>query len=215
LVLAGVIVGVAVLAGALPAAAPATSQPTSQTKPSADQGKTDPPDLPLKLELVAKKTTYAIPPGQAGKDFAKSLQPAMPLKQPPPPPAVEMTLELTNTGAKAVTVNVGGDNTSIELKLEGPGAVTVPYKPMHTMEFRMGVPTKIEPGKSITMPIARLQYGQRGDSTASYWTEPGTYTLTASYVTEVPGMAPAKEDRVTITAAPVKIEVTAPEEKAK
>jgi hypothetical protein len=119
-----------------------------------------------------------------------------------------MALELTNTGTKTIAVNLDGDAARLELKLEGPGAVTVPYMPMHTREFRMGVDTKIEPGKSITIPIARLLHGMRGDSSACYWTAPGLYTLTASYVTPVQGLDVPKDRQATITAAPVKAQVT-------
>ena len=121
-----------------------------------------------------------------------------------------MTFELTNTGKKAVTIPQGSDASSLNLKLEGPGAVTVSYVQMRTMEYRIGKPVTIEPGKSITIPIAKLLHGMRGDSSASYWTAAGEYTLTASYVTPVEGLNLKEDQQATITAAPVKIKVTEP-----
>ena len=126
-----------------------------------------------------------------------------------------MAIEIANTGTKAVTIPIGGDATRVELKLEGPGAVTVPYAAMHTMEYRLGRDTKIEPGKPITIALPRLLFGNRGDSMAAYWTAPGEYTLTASYVAPSEGIDGREDKQATITAAPVKVQVTATDEKAK
>ena len=82
---AGAILGGAVLAAALAAGgrtadklskegAGAGSQPASASRPAEDQGKTDPPGLPLKATLVVKKNSYAIPAGQSGEQSAKDLK---------------------------------------------------------------------------------------------------------------------------------------------
>ena len=53
----------------------------------------------------------------------------------------------------------------------------------------------------------------RGVATQAYWTEPGEYTLGASYATALSPAPPGSKDagqgfgRVTLTAAPVKIKV--------
>jgi hypothetical protein len=218
LVLTAALVAAAILAPDAGAAksppSAGASQPASASRPAEEQGITDPPGLPLKAKLILKKDAYSIPAGQSGEEFAKGLKtPSRPPRKPPAPPEVDMAFELTNTGGKAVTIPLGGDATSLNLRLEGPGAVTVPYTQMRTMEYRIGKDTKIEPGKSLTLPIAKLLHGQRGDASASYWTAPGEYTLTASYVAPSEGIDGREDKQATITAAPVKVRVTGPEDK--
>ena len=184
---------------------------------AARTGIPDPAATTLQAKLILKKDSYNLDPAQTGPEFVKQLKEPekdiMGQKTPPPPPAVDMALELTNVGKDPVTIPLGGDSTHLDLKLEGPGAVTVPYMKMHTMEFRFGNPTPIEPGKSLTIPITRLTYGSRGDSMACYWTAPGAYTLTASYTAPLtaPGVEGIQNIRpVTFTAPPVKVNVLAP-----
>jgi hypothetical protein len=71
----------------------------------------------------------------------------------------------------------------------------------------------IEPGKTMTIPVKRLLHGFRGVSSASYWTEPGDYTLRASYKTAVEGLDLKPGQNVVITSPPVKIKVAAPGDK--
>ncbi|MFB3893488.1 MAG: hypothetical protein ACE15C_15855 [Phycisphaerae bacterium] len=191
----------------------AASQPASSSKPADAKGRTEPAGLPLEARLILKKDKYTLAPDKSGEAYARMLKVARGVgARPPVPPAVDMTFELTNTGKGALTVPLDSDLAGLELKLEGPGAVTIPYSQVRTMEFRMGKPAKIEPGKSITIPIAKLLFGVRGDSDAAYWTAPGTYTLTASYITTISGLEAepfkVKNDQpVIIFAVPVKVEV--------
>ena len=195
-------------AGTPPASGPAATQAAPTSQPGA-KAKTDPTGLPLDARLVVKKDTYTLKADQSGDAFAKKLKDAAkPGGEPPAPPEVDLAFELTNTGKKAITIPLGGDATRLDLKLEGPGAVTVPFAQMMTMEFRLGTPTTIEPGKSITIPVAKLLHGTRGVGNASYWTKAGTYTLTASYVAPIEGLGLKEEQAVTITTAPVTIKVT-------
>jgi hypothetical protein len=69
------------------------------------------------------------------------------------------------------------------------------------MEFRIGRPVVISPGKSHDIKITSLAFGQRGVSQYAYWTEPGEYTLVAR---QVYGMG-EKQGRV--ESAPLKIAV--------
>ncbi len=190
------------------------SQPATATSPAA-KGKTIPEGLPLEARLIVKNGTYGLDPGQSGEAFAKELKekakdPSGRIR-PPAPPVVDMTFELTNKSKSTITIPVGSDDARLELKLEGPGAVTVPFQQMHTLEFRVGRPLDIEPGKSTEFTISRLHFGERGDTFAAYWTQPGTYTLTASYVTPVEGVDLKGARQATIIAAPVQVQVTAPE----
>jgi hypothetical protein len=172
----------------------------------------DAPEPALKAKLILKTNKYNLDPAQAGPEFVKKLKESEKdmTNMPPFPPAVEMSLELTNVGKDPVTIPLGGDATHLDLKLEGPGAVTVPYVKMHTMEYRFGNPTPIEPGKSLSIPIARLTFGSRGDSFACYWTALGGYTLTASYTTPLNPLPGGKFKSVTFAAAPEKVNVVPP-----
>jgi hypothetical protein len=189
----------------------------SSTKPADEKGKTDPPGLPLEARLVLKTDTYTLDPTQQGKAFRDSLtktgKPPRANVNSPDPPAVDITFELTNTGQKDLSVTVGGDMCSLDLKLQGPGAVTARYVMMMTTEYRLGKKVKIEPGKSMTIPITRLAHGMRGTANASYWTEPGEYSLSASYLTAVEGLDLKPGQRVSITSPAVKIKVVAADEK--
>ena len=65
-------------------------------------------------------------------------------------------LHITNTTDKDVVINVNGDDSRLELKLEGPGAVTIDNLVWMTREFRVGTPVTIAPGKSYDVNIASL-----------------------------------------------------------
>jgi hypothetical protein len=172
------------------------------------------PDPSLVVKLILKKDTYTLDPAQSGPEFVRKLKELEKgVEMPPPPPAVDMSLELTNVGKDPVTIPLRGDETSLDLKLEGPGAVTVPYVRMLPRAMGQGTPTIIEPGKSLAITISRLQSGSRSESMACYWTAPGTYTLTASYTTPltVRRVNGVPDDRAfTFAAAPVKVNVLAP-----
>jgi len=169
----------------------------------------------LEAKLVIKNNkdaTYQMEAGKSGDEFAKKLKEGGLMAEPPAPPKVDMELVITNTGKKMIVIPLGSDSSQMNLTLDGPGAVTVAYMQMHTMEMRLGNPTKIEPGKSLTIPITQLAHGNRGDSMASYWTKAGEYTLTASYVTPVQEGEPKENEEgaeqiTTVTAAPVKVQV--------
>ena len=121
----------------------------------------------------------------------------------PAPPAVDLTLRITNTTDKDVTISVGGDDSQMQLTLEGPGAVTVNNLVAMTMEFRMGRPVTIAPGKTYEQKITSLAFGMRGISQHAYWTEAGDYTLTAT-LTYGTGEKQGK-----VASAPAKLKVEA------
>jgi hypothetical protein len=162
----------------------------------------DAPKAPLKAELVAEKDTYELTPAASGKEFADKLRAAEKQGQmPAAPPKVKLTLRLTNTGDAPVTIQVGGDGSRVDLSLQGPGAVSISPPLAMTMEFRMGRPVKTEPGKSYDIPITSLASGMRSIGKFSYWTEPGDYTLKATY------HCPVGEAQVSVSSEPVKLKV--------
>jgi hypothetical protein len=83
-------------------------------------------DLPVKAKLVAAKTTYALDlQGMTAADFRKAIEEGAKSGKTPKPPAVDLTLELTNTSDKDVSIWVKGDATRVVLDLKGKGAVSV------------------------------------------------------------------------------------------
>jgi hypothetical protein len=149
---------------------------------------------PLTVRLVAKKTTYILDregkTAEAYRRAAKNGDVA--------PPAVDLVLEITNTSKENVTVRVAGAVPALTFKLSGPkdGAVI--------RANRLGFPGKAAParaplGKGPRVNNLLLKPGAKHeivikalDSTAvsrprgaSYWTEPGNYTLSAELETVV------------------------------
>jgi hypothetical protein len=126
---------------------------------------------------------------------------------------VDLVIEIKNTTDKDVQFWVSGDPVHVNLQLKGPGAVTVKPPIAFTREFRLPRPMTLKAGKSHSIPVAQLRYGHRGASEYAYWTEPGEYTLTATFNT---GISPAPANvkpqadgfgRVILTSEPIKIKV--------
>src|SRR5262249_7635516 len=137
-------------------------------------------------KLVAKTTTYKLDlGGMTADEYKKAIKDGEKSGKTPASPKVEMSLELTNTSDKEVKIWIGGDPTQVSLDLKGPGAVSVMPPRFFRREFRAPKAVTLGPGKSETIPINSLSYGFRGASADAYWTEPGEYTLTASYVTAI------------------------------
>jgi hypothetical protein len=172
------------------------------------------PELPVTATLVAKTTTYKVDLGDMKpEDFKKMLAEAEKSGKAPQPPAIEMTLELKNTSDKDVEVWISGNPVEVNLELKGPGAVTIKPRLLRPAIYINPKPVTIAAGKTHSIPVTSLKSGFRGDTSWAYWTEPGDYTLTASFKT---GISPAPKDVketkdgfgvVTITAEPVKIKV--------
>ena len=95
-----------------------------------------------------------------------------------------LTLRLTNTSEKAVTINYGGDTSAHTFTITGPEALNLPFTGMMTMEYRMGKATTIAPGKSLDFPLPELRYGGRN---ASRWllAAPGEYKIKLSFQTHL------------------------------
>jgi hypothetical protein len=151
----------------------------------------EPKDLPIEATLKAAQDKYTLDlGGKTADEFKKALEAAATSGKYPDAPTVNLLLELKNTSDKEVKVKVGGTTTVLELELKGPGAVTVPLKNRVTTKIVV-LPKEVTlaPGKSVTVPVERLAFGFKGDASRAYWTEPGKYTLTASYKTFI-GPAP-------------------------
>ena len=142
---------------------------------------------PLQLRIVAGKDAYTLDlGGKTGEEFRKLLEKinTPPLKfspKLPDGPKVDLTLEIVNTSAKAVTVWQNGNALGLRLHLRGPGAVSMrggvsAQIPEEGLAWQS---ITIAPGKSHALAITDLD-SQDQIWHRSYWTEPGDYLLSAS-----------------------------------
>jgi hypothetical protein len=199
----------AALLAALTTAAVGADEPKDKGK-----AKSDPPGAAVEAVLVAKKATYKLDlGGKSGDEFKKAIAAGDDTGDYPEAPAVDLVLELRNKSDKDVIVKVGGTMNVLDLDVQGPGATTVTLKKQITPKLiKAPQMVSIPAGKSENVPIAALSFGFKGAKRA-YWTEPGKYTLAASYKTWVspaPAGAKAGDDgfaEVTLTSAPETIVV--------
>lgn len=147
-------------------------------------------EAPVTLKLVAKTDKYKFDGGgKTPAEFKKHLEEIAAaqkngkLAQPPKPPAVDLVLEIVNTGKGEVTVHVGGDSNVWTLELTGgDGTMALGSGLAMTLEFRLPKAVTLAPGKSYTIPLKQLSDGARGAGRYLYWTGPGDYKLSAKYV---------------------------------
>lgn len=144
---------------------------------------------PLELTVAVGKATYPLDAsGVSAADLKKELDAAeadakagkMRFKLPAAPEAM-VKLTITNTSKEDVTIHVGGDDTLIGLTLKGPGARAIEYGVAMTEEFRISRAVVLGPGKTFVAEIPTLEHGPRGRGKRLYWTEPGEYTLSATW----------------------------------
>jgi hypothetical protein len=208
--ISAVLIATTAIVLAVPGTAPAPQQPPEE------KSKTAPPGVPLQARLIAKKDTYVLDlGGKTPKEFRKLRKDPF-----PPAPAVHLELEFRNRGDKDLTFLVGGTNPDVPLllKLDGPGAVNLVLPALDAgMVSQPPQQVTLAPGKTHTLPITRLMTSRIGrEGTASYWTEPGDYTLTATYKTAISPVPKGTKDNgkgfgpVTVISAAVKLKVVDP-----
>jgi len=132
---------------------------------------------------------------------------------PPEAPQVDMTLRIINRSKQRIDFWSEGDPVTITLRLEGVGAVTAQMPVMHTMEMRPPKVVTLGPGETFALPITKLEFGERGDSTRAYWTRPGDYSIVPSLETAVrpawPGTTADSDGfgRVMLAGPPLRVHV--------
>jgi hypothetical protein len=138
---------------------------------------------PLQMRLIAKKETYTLDlGGKSGKEFREFLEKLSPLKEEfPPAPTVDLVLEITNTSDKDVTIWIGGEETNLTFELKGEGAVNKVVTYRTTADIKISTSVTLAPNKSYTLPIQSLDFPHPRPTRRWYWTEPGEYTLIATY----------------------------------
>jgi hypothetical protein len=172
----------------------------------------DPKDVPLVVVVKSGKDAYALNlGGKTGKEFLEEIEAAKKAgKRIAEPPAVDLVIEVKNTGKIPIDFWTSGDPVEVNLELKGPGAATVRPPLAFTADFRGPNFTTLEPGKTHTIKLTNLRSGFRGASTYHYWTEPGEYTLTAKLKTGVRPVPPGVQEafggaRVTLVSEPIKV----------
>jgi hypothetical protein len=199
-----------------PATAPA-SQPVATEWASSE---TEPKDMPLEARLVVKQRVYKLDKKLAEFDFDAHFGEGKPGDRPrgfrnaaqlPKPPAVDLVLEIRNSGKKPIAFNVGGDSERVMLQLEGPGAVSGNRGMMMTMEYRIGKPMTLKPGQVYSRPIKDLSFGTRGISEGAWWTKPGQYTLKATYHNQAGAPMERDTKRFSVSTGAAKLAVVDPE----
>jgi hypothetical protein len=165
---------------------------------------------PIKLKIVAKKAEYAWDRDVTPKEFKKALEDmADRLKKgedigsPPKPPAIDLVLQITNTGKEDVTIHVEGTPNFWTFELKGPGVIDLKPRLAFPAIYRLPKAVTLAPGKSHEIPVKQLSDGRMGISRWIYWTEPGEYTLSATYQTAGPKGSIGE----TLKSEPVKLKV--------
>jgi hypothetical protein len=200
--------------------------PAPEPKPE-EKSKTDPAGAPLEAKLVVKKDTYTLDLGGKTPEQYRDA-----VKASPPKVDVDLVLELKNTSDKEIKIwivgdlrdeksQAGGDYVTLDLVLQGPGALNVPgHEIVKTPATPPPTVHTLAAGKTWSLPLTSLCHGTHGvalrRANRSCWTESGEYTLTATFKTAVsPKPDGAKETKwanfeggyVTVTTPAVKLKV--------
>ncbi|MST94385.1 MAG: hypothetical protein EXS33_03790 [Pedosphaera sp.] len=135
----------------------------------------------LKAEIIVNRDTYELDLATSGDEFFKQ---ATDKKRParlPAPPKVDLVLRISNPGAADRTLTMGGDESRVVLRLDGPGTLNLSPGLATTMEFRMGQPVVVKAGAHYDLPIKSLATGHRNIGQYSYWTKAGELSLKATF----------------------------------
>lgn len=160
----------------------------------------------LKAEIIVQRDTYELDPATSGDEFVRQATEKKRTIRLPAPPKVDLVLRISNTGSDDRTLKIGGDESQVVLRLEGPGTLNLSPGLATTMEYRMGQRVVIKAGTHYNLPIKSLASGQRNIGQYSYWTKAGEPTLKATFTCG--GGQDGK--RVTLETEPVKLKVVGP-----
>lgn len=163
---------------------------------------------PVELRLWSRKGTYKIDrQGMTEKEFLEAIKAGKAR-----PVAVELELTVRNNTKKEIRVRTSGLLPKLLLTLKGKGALDSP----NTRKAHQGVLryTVLKPGEKVSIPIDTLMTyeGHTGGTINHYWTEPGEYTLAASFHTAFEmdwanGGDRGKTSYTTLTARPITLKV--------
>ena len=128
------VVSMTMAADSEPGCAP--GNPGMAGAPAAPEGnqKKPKPKSTIKATVVVKQSDYLLT--RELKDGTAAIKDALAKQNAPSvkSPAVDLELELKNSGTKAAVIIWGGDQSRISMTLKGPGAVNGTWPMMMTME---------------------------------------------------------------------------------
>ena len=164
---------------------------------------------PISVRLTAKKTTYVLDrQGMTAEKYREAIKEGKIA-----PPAIDLVLEITNTTKGDIDITVAGFSPRLLLDLKGKEGIE---KRTTERPGNRTVRIILKPGQTHSLPITRLAgYSDRTTDDQLFWTEPGEYTLAASFETNI--REPRSKDGVSgafiskmkaYPAAPIKISVT-------
>lgn len=159
----------------------------------------------LKAEIIVNRDTYELDPATSSDEFVKQATDKKRTIRLPAPAKVDLVLRISNIGATDRTLMMGGDESRVLLRLEGPGTLNLSPGLATTMEFRMGQHVVIKAGAHYDLPIKSLASGNRNIEHYSYWTKAGEVTLKATFSCG----SDQEGKRVTLETEPVKLKVVA------
>jgi hypothetical protein len=103
-----------------------------------------------------------------------------PLKTDGPAAAVGLTLKLRNTGAVPITVRPRGNQTAVQLDLQGPDVKRLLSTDRAARLALAPASLKLQPGQSEPLTLERLTAGRNGAVESLTWTQPGDYVLSGT-----------------------------------
>jgi hypothetical protein len=169
---------------------------------------TVPANLPIRAELIAGKTTIKMPPERLGPGYRRGLYERVRRGEAVPACELALSLKLTNTSDKPISLAVTGHMQRLDLRLDGPGTVLLPsHRPVARGAAR-SQRTRIAPAASVEIEIDGMYHGQ-WRRWATCWTETGVYRLQAAWRTSATGIDGVKPGAtVTVITEPITLRVT-------
>lgn len=146
----------------------------------------DDPEPPVKkgivARLVARKSTYKLDlQGKTAQEYKKAASRGNAAEIP-----IEVDLVITNRTRETIRVRTTGTSPILTLSLKGEGveeSALMRDKAAGKVAIAYAV---LKPGQKVTIPVNALASVTGVRTTKKhYWTEPGDYTLEATYRTRV------------------------------
>jgi uncharacterized protein (TIGR03067 family) len=139
---------------------------------------------PISVRLVAKKATYLLDrQGMTAEKYREAIKEGKIAA-----PAIDLVLEITNTMKEDIDITVVGISPRLTLDLKGKDGIEKrTIKRPHNKTVRI----ILKPGQSHSLPVTRLAgysdtgFGDQAFDDQIFWTEPGEYTLAASFETNI------------------------------
>ncbi|QDT97417.1 hypothetical protein V144x_28920 [Gimesia aquarii] len=169
---------------------------------------------PVEARLIVNQSKYILSPKRRGKAFRKRIEAETDSDKLPAAPQVDLVLELKNISKENVMIWPKGAISYPDLTVKGPGVVQPDnLKSISGASSGSSIQPTIAPGKSYRLSIDSLN--PNGGTPWFYWSEPGEYTITATYTvyTGLPAF-PLPDDKKPKN-KPKKYEVTTPPVKVK